>query len=225
MVDLFDKLDTCKRPIHEAVIAHVTRYRVSTLSLIKMLFFSDDASTFDAIIDALLKSGKLKRIKGKSAFAIDAVTVPGVTVKADGDLAKLWFCCSGERRYLLGFDELRDLFSAEKLAPPYHNLSFCLAFDTGMPVLLRLYLCVAEKKSAREQLKNAIGKAAKSFAHWGADGSFGVAVMVTSDSKKTEIEKLLATSYGGNPPLNSAARFVVEVVATPETYPEMVEVL
>jgi len=222
---------------HEAerkqkILAHVERYKVTLVHVVKRLFFPsyripDHEEGYRlalAVLETLTTEGKLDRVSGKSECARNLFVWPGHRLKEDADLARLWFCCMRrELRYLALHEEVTPLFEAEQLKPPYHNYSHAVCDVDGGPVLMRLYLCLAEKKNARQQLGQHIGQKAKSFRHWIEVGSYGIAVLVQSAEKQQEMERLLKTRHGGQAPLCEQARFLVETVPTLQTFPQAIQ--
>lgn len=221
---LFDH-DARPGSVEQAVLSMARRSKLVLKQVVREQWFASatDDSPADRLLCRLVDEGRLIRVEGRLAFARSAYLLPGHTLRADADLAKVWFCyLSGMRGYLTTWEETKELYEREQLTPPFHNLSFALVDKEGGPVLLRLYYCLAEKKNAAIQLRTAVGKSARSFEHWCAEGSYGVAVLVNTEPKKREVAKLLKASFGGAPPLEEQARFIVEVVPTAERFGQAV---
>ena len=215
-----------------AVLRHVKRYKITLVHAVKRLFFPphvepDHKKAYAAalaLLNSLAEEGRLERLKGRSEFARNVFISPGHMLKEDADLSRIWFCLMNrERRHLTQHDEVTPVFDAEYADPPYHNYAHAIADAPGGPVLLRLYLCAAEKKHARQQLVDHISKKAKSFRNWVDSGSYGVAVLVQSEQKRKEIDSLISRSHGGKPPLREQARFVVETVPTVQSFPQAIK--
>lgn len=229
---LWEQDQSTEEKLVAAVLEHAKRYRITLVHAVKRLFFPpglepDHEKAYRKALSLLCRladAGHLERLSGKSEFAKNVFFHPGHRIKEDADLARLWFCLMmRERRHLTTHDEVTPLFDAEGLKSPYFNYSHAVADTPGGPAVLRLYLCLAEKKAAREQLVSHVGQKAKNFRTWIDSGSYGVAVLVQSEQKKKEMESLLAKSHGGKPPLREQARFVVEFVPTVQTFPQAIK--
>ncbi|QEG35836.1 hypothetical protein [Bythopirellula goksoeyrii] len=248
---LFDK--TGGGTLSQRILGHVDRYRITTPHVVERLFFSaevgpDHHASIQQATEALgelVSAGKLLRLvepqsskknsatsdsaatkisKPQGSFAESVYVHPEHKLTAGVDLARLWFCClDTERRYFALHEEIEPLFAEEGIDPPYHNFFHAISQEEGGDVLFRLYLCRAEKKNARDQLKSILTKYAKQFHQWIDQGSYGVAVIVQTKQKKNEIEQLLQKSYGGKLPLDNQARFIVTVVPTEQSYPEAIK--
>lgn len=68
------------------------------------------------------------------------------------------------------------------------------------------------------QIKNIIRKQSKAFANWVDEGSYGVAIIVHTQQKASELAKAIAEGYGGNPPLEQQARFTISIVPNEAGY-------
>lgn len=225
----------------QRILRHVDRYRMTTPHVIERLF-CQEASGGDrrqqleqarAMLDELVADGLLSRLvkKGKkqanssqnNGFEESVYLHPEHRINAITDLARLWFCClDSQRRYYVTHEEIKPLFAAEGIKPPYHNFFHAIAAEEGGDVLYRLYVCKAEKKSAGQQIRNILNKYAKSFQHWIDEGSYGLAVIVQSKQKAKEIEALLDESYAGKSTLNDRARFLIRVAPAESDYAEAI---
>ena len=233
--------------IAQRILSHVGHYGITTPHATERLFFHTDDSADRseqlnqavAALDELTAEGKLTRIgkarkkKGKAlqevsnrkwTFERSVYVQPEHKIKPWYDLARLWFCClERQRRFYVQHEEIKPLFAAEGIEPPYHNFFHAMADEEGGPVLYRLYLCQAEKKNAAQQIAKIIGQNAKQFLNWIDQGSYGVAVIVQTAQKKKEIEDKLAESYGGKESLNQRARFIVTIAPAEKDYPAAIE--
>ena len=211
----------------EKVLLHVERYKITLVHIVKRLFFP---TYFDpdhkrglararSLLDSLVDLGMLTRIAGRSAFAKNSYVLPGHVVKEDADLARLWYCLGTRtRRHLCKFSEIKPVFEAEEgTTSPFHNFSLAIEDTYGGPVFQRLYLCMAEKRSAKEMIAQAIGSKAKGFRQFVDGGDYGVAVLVQSEQKKKEIEKLITSSHGGKAPLRELGRVSVSLMPQLQT--------
>jgi len=176
----------------------------------------------EAVLE-LLNRGQLVRLVGDSVFAKNVLHLPGHDVKIT-DITRVWWCCmEAEQRHLVTYSELKALFAAEDLEPPFHNYSHALYRAPGGPVLTRIYQCNAEKKNAREQIRRHVTENSKKFVHWLDEGSYRLAVLVRSPQRKLEIEKLITERYRSAPALAETAGITVSVVPTEQTFANMLK--
>lgn len=230
---LFDKCGG--GALEDRILRHAELYGLTTPHVVERLFIHSQDSishqtSLENATELLLELSdrrRLARLEGadtgsEESFERNAFVYPGHELRTGDDLARLWFCCmGGKRRHAIEYREMIEQFNAEGIGDrdgPHHNFFHALAQEEGGPVLYRLYICRAERKNAREQMRNIIGKNARPFRYWIDQGSYGVAVLVQSPQKQHEIEQLLQKSYGGRPTLHQQARFIVSVVPTEADY-------
>lgn len=206
---------------------HINRYRVSFSEALARALLTEElrhtAAGIESIretLDDLYERGQIDRLPGISHLARNLVFLPGYQLKFP-DIALVWHCfMEPERRYLVKYEELKTLFAGEP-SLPFHNYRHVLSDCNGTPALMRVYNCRAQKKNAREQIQRHLTEHCKGFAHWLDEGSYQLSILVTSEGRKREIEKVISETYRTSPPLQEVAGIQVSIVPTEETFERM----
>ena len=224
---LFPEFDQTA-PLQMRILRHVERYKATLPAAVRRLLYPADVCETPAIVAEvaealrqLVEERRLAQLAGGSELARNLHFLPGHDVKPT-DIARLWWCCLGDRvRYLVTYAELKPLFAAEQIPPPFHNYSHAVCEADGAPALTRIYQCQAARKNAREQIRRHLTQNSKAFARWVDEGSYRLAVLVPSAERQREIEQVVAESFRAGPPLAELAGITVSVVPTAETFAAM----
>ncbi|MAT70856.1 MAG: hypothetical protein CMJ58_15180 [Planctomycetaceae bacterium] len=219
---------TPAEPLLVRILRHVHRYKVTLPAAVARLLYPADASgqaiareEIAGALARLVADGRLVQLPGDSELARHLYVQPGHDVKWT-DVARLWWCCLDDIvRHLVAYSELKPVYAAERIPPPFHNYSHAVCEADGGPVLTRIYQCQAARKNAREQIRRHLTQNSKAFSSWLEDGSYRLAVLVPSAQRKQEIEQVVHESFRAGPPLAELAGITVSVVPTEETFAAM----
>lgn len=215
-------------PLSQRILRHCTRYKATLIAaLIRVLLSADQQrdpgaiEELQAAVADLIDRAQLEKLSGESVLSREVLFLPGHTLKAT-DIAQTWWCCmEPERKHLITYEELKPLFAAENIPSPFHNYRHALIDSDGGPSLHRIYQCRADRKNSREQIRRHLTENSKNFSQWLDEGSYRLAVLVTSEARKQAILKIISESYRAAPPLQDIAGITVSVVPTEETFEHM----
>lgn len=216
-------------PLHACILSFVGRYKVCTASSISRMLHRETPGAgedlyrqVECALRQLVANGQLSQLEGDSPLASHVYFLPDHVLKPT-DIARLWWCCLDiEVRPLVTYSELKRLYAAEGIKPPFHNYSHAIVEYEGGPAICRIYQCSAtSRKNIREQIRRHLTTNAKSFGHWIDEGSYRLAVLVTSPAKQKMVEALVAEPYRDSPPLSDLAGITVSVVPDEQTFAAM----
>ena len=143
-------------------------------------------------------------------------------------LAILWACTMGKKRFhLLDHKEFAELFDGKST---HHNVAHAIAEQVDesgkpSPVIYRLCRTLAEPKQVVRQARGYFEKALQieTLKPLVEVGDYAFAILVPTESRRTEVQKLLGNADGKNTPLNRLARFTVRLGPTTETLREAIK--
>ncbi|QDV73238.1 hypothetical protein [Botrimarina mediterranea] len=232
MADILFKKDFSSESLSARLLSFIERYRIANPPCVAKTFFRD-TPLVDGLLAAkealeeLFKAKAVTKLKGNSRFAKETYILADAQIKEGYDLARLWYCTMSESpKQLLTYEELKGLFHAEGQKPPHQNYAHAISPEPGGDALFRIYWCQATTlKSFRTQLGNILATQSTSYRGWVDDGSFGVAILVHTESKAAELRRVLEDPVRGKAPFNAVARITVSVVPDHEGYASAVKAL
>ena len=144
------------------------------------------------------------------------------------DLAILWACCMGNKRFhLLNHKEFSELFDGKST---HHNVAHAISEQTEessepITVVYRLCRTLAEPKQVVRQARGYYEKAlqVESLRPLVEVGDYAFAILVPTEDRRKEVQKLLARADGQSKPLNRLARFTVRLGPTTQTLREAIK--
>lgn len=210
----------------DLILDHIGRYTISIRPIIEELFF--EGGNCGSTLARLETKGLIQTFKKalQSSYSYYQLSAKGASVrglpptKASRKnevaiaqcLAALWFSCkSSTPRMRLYDEELNSLFGA----PPGGNVLY-VAQSGSDPAVYRLFApgeTTAVKRTYARTLKKIATESChdKSLAPWIERGTFRFAVLVHSEVRKEELERLLRTEDFPKLPV------VIEIAPTPTT--------